>query len=97
MYCGNIRFDRQDKPWVNFETNFGQYKLGDKIEVGPDGKSPAWSWTNIHSFDAQTGRMSRITHNKENPGGHKSDFGADQEKAYSRFFTQQALQRLGQV
>ncbi|MEX1663934.1 DUF1329 domain-containing protein [Zhongshania arctica] len=97
MYCGNIRFDRQDKPWVNFETNFGQYKLGDKVEFGPDGKTPAWSWTNIHSYDAQTGRMSRINHNKENGGGHKSEFAADQEKAYSRFFTQQALQRLGQV
>ena len=23
IYCGNIRFDRQDKPWVNFETGFG--------------------------------------------------------------------------
>jgi hypothetical protein len=97
MYCGNIRFDRQDKPWVNFETNFGQYKLGDKVVLGPDGKSPAWSWINIHSFDAQTRRMSRAAHQKENSGGHKSEFSFDHDKAYSRFFTQQALQRLGQV
>jgi hypothetical protein len=97
MYCGSIRYDRQNKPWVNFETNFGQYKRGDEVVLGPDGKSPAWSWMNVHSFDVQTGRMSRIAHQKENGGGYKSGFQLDNDKAYSRYFTQQALQRLGQV
>ncbi len=98
VFCGCIRFDRQDKPWVNFEAGFGQYVAGDKVEMGPDGKHPAWSWTYVMSFDAQTRRMSRIAHQKECTGGYKSVFAVgEDEKMYSRFFTQQALQRLGQV
>ncbi|QHS10093.1 DUF1329 domain-containing protein [Sinimarinibacterium sp. NLF-5-8] len=98
IYSGSIRYDRQDKPWANFETGFGQYVAGDKVVHGPDGKHPAWSWLYIHSFDAQSRRMSRITHQKECAGGYQSLFKeGEDEKMYSRFFTQQALQRLGQV
>ena len=97
IYCGNIRFDRQDKPWVSFETGFGQYKYGDKVMMGADGKTPAWSWVYVMSYDAQTKRMSRALHQEECAGGWKSVFRADNEEMYNTFFTQQAIQRLGQV
>jgi hypothetical protein len=97
IYCGNIRFDRQDKPWVNFETGFGQYVDGDKVMYGADGKTPAWSWVYVLSFDMQNRRMSRAIHQEECFGGHKSVFKADNDQMFNRFFTQQALQRLGQV
>jgi hypothetical protein len=98
IFCGCVRFDRQDKPWVNFEAGFGQYVLGDKVVMGPDGKHPAWSWTYVMSFDAQSRRMSRIAHLESCAGGWKSVFAkGEDERMYNRFFTQQALQRLGQV
>ncbi|SER19603.1 Protein of unknown function [Solimonas aquatica] len=97
MYCGNIRFDRQDKPWVNFETGFGQYKQGGKTVFGADGKTPAWSWVYVMSYDMQTHRMSRARHLEQCAGGHKSVFKADNEEMYNKWFTQQAIQRLGQV
>lgn len=97
-FCGCIRFDRQDKPWVNFEAGFSRYEDGDKVIMGPDGKNPAWSWTYVMSFDAQSRRMSQISHLEEVSGGYKSVFDASlDDRAYSQFFTQQALQRLGQV
>ncbi|HEX4872380.1 MAG TPA: DUF1329 domain-containing protein [Nevskiaceae bacterium] len=97
IFCGCIRYDRQDKPWVNFEAGFGQYVDGKNVVMGPDGKHPAWSWTYVMSYDAQSKRMSRISHQKECTGGYKSLFNADQEEMYNKFFTQQAIQRLGQV
>lgn len=97
IYCGNIRFDRQGNPWVNFETGFGYYDIGDQKVMGPDGKNPAWSWVYVMSYDIQTRRMSRAIHKEECAGGYKSEFQANDEEAYDTFFTQQALQRLGQV
>ncbi len=96
IYCGNIRFDRQDKPWVNFETGFGQYVDGDKVLRDPSGH-PIWSWVYVMSYDVQTGRMSRAAHQESVTGGNRSVFYGDSEEAYDTYFTQQALQRLGQV
>ena len=49
------------------------------------------------SYDHQNQRMSRIRHLEECAGGYRSQLGGDNEEAYDTFFTQQALQRLGQV
>ncbi|AXQ31070.1 DUF1329 domain-containing protein [Solimonas sp. K1W22B-7] len=97
IYCGNIRYDRQNKPWVSFETGFGQYKNGNKVVYGADGKTPAWSWIYVMSFDIQNKRMSRAAHSESCAGGYKSIFKADNEEMYNKFFTQQAIQRLGRV
>ncbi|AXQ28526.1 DUF1329 domain-containing protein [Solimonas sp. K1W22B-7] len=94
---GGIRYDRQDKPWLNFEAGFGQFVDGKKIIMGPDGKHPAWSWTYVVAYDIQSRRMDRIRHAAQCAGGYKSEFAADNEAVYKQFFTQQALQRLGQV
>jgi hypothetical protein len=94
---GGIRYDRADKPWLNFEAGFAQYVDGSNVIKGPDGKTPAWSWTYVISYDVQSRRMDRIRHVAECAGGYKSELGSDNDNAYSRFFTQQALQRLGQV
>ncbi len=93
----SLRYDRQNKPWVNFEGGYAQYVDGDTIVPGPDGKNPAWSWVFVHAYDIQNKRMSRISHQQECAGGYQSLFEADPDDVYSRFFTQQALQRLGQV
>jgi hypothetical protein len=97
IYCGDMRYDRNNKPWVNFETGFGQYKSGDKVVYGADGKTPAWSWIYVMSYDCQNKRMSRAAHAESCFGGYKSVFRADNEEMYNKFFTQQAIQRLGQV
>lgn len=93
----SIRYDRQDKPWVNFEAGHGQYVDGDTVIKGPNGKDPAWSWHYVHAYDLQSKRMSRLSHRKEAAGGYESVFQADPDEVYSQFFTQQALQRLGQI
>ncbi|MGB1557907.1 MAG: hypothetical protein ACPHCJ_08975, partial [Oceanococcaceae bacterium] len=56
-----------------------------------------WSWIYVMSYDVQTGRMSRAAHQESVTGGNRSLFYADSEEAYDTYFTQQALQRLGQV
>ena len=99
IHAGNLRFDRQDKPWVNFETGHGQYKLpSGKQFAGPDGKHPAWSWIYVQCYDMQTKRTDRGAHmEKCTVGPHKSIFGADPQKMYEQWMTQQAIQRLGSV
>ncbi len=95
----SIRYDRQGKMWVNFEAGYGQQiDPVNNIEIkGPDGKSTAWSWMYVLSYDHQNQRMSRARHLEECAGGWRSQLGGDDEEAYDTFFTQQALQRLGQV
>lgn len=97
LATSSIRYDRQNKPWCNFEAGYSQHVDGDTVIKGPNGKDPAWAWQYVHNYDMQTKRMSRVTHLKEVEGGYQSAYDVDHEDAYSQFFTQQALQRLGQV
>tara|TARA_R110000787_G_scaffold211663_9_gene321487 strand:- start:7643 stop:9025 length:1383 start_codon:yes stop_codon:yes gene_type:complete len=97
MYCGNIRYDRQGNPWVNFEMGSGQFVDGDKAVYEPGTTSPAWSWTYVMAHDIQNNRMSRGEHCEEITGGYKTRFDRSSEELYDTFCTQQALQRLGSV
>ncbi len=95
-YTGCIRFDRQGKPWVNFESAFCYYKDGDRVEIGHDGKNPAWSWAYVMSYNMQNNRMSRIDHAKE-ASGIKSQFVIDEDWMYDTYLTTAAQQALGRV
>ena len=63
----------------------------------PSGGSPVWTWNYIIAHDIQGNRISLIDQVDEVTGGYKSAFEADPEDVYDRFFTQQAITRLGQV
>lgn len=95
-YTGCIRFDRQGKPWVNFESAFCYYDDGKKKVIGHDGKNPAWSWAYVMSYNMQDKRMSRIDHAKE-ASGIKSLFVVDQDWMYDTYLTTAAQQALGRV
>lgn len=95
-YTGCIRFDRQGKPWVNFESAFCYYKDGDRQVIGHDGKNPAWSWAYVMSYNMQDKRMSRIDHAKE-ASGIESKFVLDQDWMYETYLTTAAQQALGRV
>ncbi len=97
MYCGEVRYDRNGQPWVNFETGSGQMVDGDKVVLEKGRNTPDWSWTFVQCHDIQGNRNSRADHVEQVTGGYKSQLHGDSEEMYSTFFTQQAIQRLGQV
>ncbi|MDN5874563.1 MAG: DUF1329 domain-containing protein, partial [Sinobacteraceae bacterium] len=98
QFASTIRYDRNGKKWVSFEAGLGQ-------RISPDGKvkkldkhgHPEWSWMYVHSYDVQRERMSRIMHSEHCYGGYKSLLDADNEEMYDKWFTQEAIQRLGAV
>lgn len=92
--CG--RFDRQGKPWVNFELGSGQMIDGSTVWRDSKGNIE-WSWHYVHIYDVQTGRISLIEYRPEVTGGHKSQLEADPQVIYNKYCTQEAIQRLGQV
>ncbi|MCR9196772.1 DUF1329 domain-containing protein [Algiphilus sp.] len=95
-YTGCIRYDLQGKPWVNFESAFGYYQDGDRVVMGHDGKTPAWSWTYVMSYNMQNKRMSRLDHAYE-ASGIRSLFEIDQDWMYDTYLTTSAQQALGRV
>ncbi|WP_420428111.1 DUF1329 domain-containing protein [Algiphilus sp.] len=97
MFLSYVRYDRNGKPWVSFEAGFGQQTDGDAAMMEASGKSPVWTWNYVLAHDIQGNRISLIDHVDEVTGGYKSHFDADPEEAFDRFFTQQAITRLGQV
>jgi hypothetical protein len=97
MFLSYIRYDRNDKPWVLWEAGFGQYSDGTNTIMEASGKSPVWSWNYVMCHDIQTNRMSLIDNVDRVTGGYRATYEADPDRMYDRFFTQQAIQRLGQV
>lgn len=95
-YTGCLRFDRQEKPWVSFESAFGYYDTDNLRVMGHDGKHPAWSWTWVMSYNMQNKRMTLIDHAKE-ASGIKSLFEIDQDWMYDTYLTPSAQQALGRV
>ncbi|MAA75895.1 MAG: hypothetical protein CMN28_14435 [Salinisphaeraceae bacterium] len=94
--CAAVRYDKQGKLWANFEMAFAQFKKGDQMVPGWNGKDPAWSWTYVMIYDHQSKRQSR-THNAERGTGIEGRFAADQDWLYETYCTQGAIQALGTV
>lgn len=94
--CGALRYDKQGKLWANFEMAFAQFKDGDNVVLGSDGKHPAWSWTYVLIYDHQSKRMSRTHHGKTGTG-IKAQFQADQDWLFDTYCTQSAISALGTV
>lgn len=97
MFLSYVRYDRNDQPWVSFEAGFGQQTDGTNSLVEASGKSPVWTWNYVMSHDIQGNRMSLIDHVDKVTGGYQSTWESDPERVFDRFFTQQAITRLGQV
>ncbi len=99
MYCADIRYDRNGKEWVNFETGSGQLSDPDsgKILNYKGTNDPVWSWNYVLSADIQTGRMTQIEHAEKVTGGIENEWNTPAEEVYDKFFSQKALQTFGKI
>lgn len=97
-FISNLRYDRNMKPWVDWEAGFGKFKTPDgKVEVKEADGSTLWSWMYVQCFDIQRNRMSHINHADRVVGGFENVYNVDNNAMYEKWFTQQAIQRLGAV
>lgn len=93
MFTRYQSYDRRGQLWKSWELASGQFVDGNAKFM--DGAHPAWSWLHVINQDMQTGRISRFYHAKETTGGYKTSF-VEEEGAYNKYLTTQALFRLGQ-
>ena len=53
-----VTFDRKGQVFKSFDGAYSVYEANGKKVM--NGKNPFWSWTRVHAFDAQSGRMTRL-------------------------------------
>lgn len=88
---GMVSYDRRGEIYRSFDGSYALYESGGKSFL--DGAHPYWSWSHVHAFDIQTGRMSRLEQVRSISGGHATV--ANDPRLYDRYLTQQAMMRLG--
>lgn len=91
MPVAMVTYDRKGNEFRSFDGCYSLYDDGERQMM--DGKHPYWSWTYLHAYEFQSGRMTRIEQVKELAGGHRSR--ANDESIYHDYLTHAALQRLG--
>ncbi|MBB85939.1 MAG: hypothetical protein CMP06_01335 [Xanthomonadales bacterium] len=93
MPVAMVTYDRQGKEYRSFDGCYGLYK--DAGRQFMDGDHPYWSWTYLHAYDFQSGRVTRIEQVRELSDGHHTVVNDD--SIYERYLTQAAIQRLGRA
>lgn len=88
---GMVSYDRRGEPYRSFDGAYGLYQSGDKSFM--DGAHPYWSWTHVHAFDIQSGRMTRFEQVRAIDGGHVTS--VNDPDVYDRYLTMAAITRLG--
>lgn len=84
-------YDRKGQVYRSFDGAYSHYEKNGKSVM--DGKHPYWSWSHLHAFDIQTGRMSRLEQVKQVQGGYQ--MAVNDPSMYDKYLTKQALRRLG--
>jgi hypothetical protein len=92
-YVAYVTFDRKGELWKSFEVGWSQQSKGDKVQLDSKGH-PEWGPTHVHSFDVQSGRMSRLYLAEQLSNGLKGEYDR-QADAYDKYLTVQAIRRLG--
>ena len=92
-YVAYNTFDRKGDLWKSFEAGWSQQAKGDKAQLDSKGR-PDWGPTHVHSFDAQSGRMSRLYLAEQLSNGMKAEYNGPSD-AYDKYLTLQAIRRLG--
>lgn len=85
-----VSYDRHGDVFRFFDGAFALYDNGQRQVM--DGRHPYWSWTTVHAFNAQSGRMTRIEQVRE-VAGHA--MAVNDPAVYEKYLTLAALQRLG--
>lgn len=88
---GMVTFDRRGDPFHSFDGAYGVYDAPGKSF--DDGAHPYWSWGQLHAFDVQTGRMTRLEQVREISGGHITK--VNDLDIHGRYLTNASLMRLG--
>ncbi|HET9692759.1 MAG TPA: DUF1329 domain-containing protein [Steroidobacteraceae bacterium] len=88
---GMVSYDRRGEPYRSFDGAYGLYEAPGRSVM--DGAHPYWSWTHVHVFDIQTGRMTRFEQVREIAGGHAHS--VNDARIYDKYLTSAALMRLG--
>lgn len=84
-------YDHKGEVYRSFDGAYSLYELnGESVKFG---SHPYWSWSHVHAFDIQTGRMSRLEQVREIAGGHRTS--CNDPSIYERYMTRNALRRLG--
>lgn len=86
-----VSYDRRGEPFHSFDGAYGVYEDGDRKVM--DGAHPYWSWTHVHAFDMQSGRMTRMEQVRAITGGHATS--VNDGSIHERYLTTSALMRLG--
>lgn len=86
-----ISYDRNGEPYRFFDGAYGVYEdAGGRVM---DGRHPYWSWTTVHAYNVQTGRMTRLEQVREVAGGHRMR--VNDPSIHERYLTLGALRRSG--
>lgn len=94
LFVAYNTFDRRGDVWKSFEPAWSRYEDGNTVIKDANGE-PDWSWTQLHSHDVQSNRMSRILHTDSCAGGYKSELASGGSDVYNKYLTKTAIQRLG--
>jgi hypothetical protein len=86
-----VSYDRRGDAFRSFDGAYAIYESGNKRVM--DGQHPLWSWGQVHAFDLQSGRMTRLEQVRTIGDGHVSS--ANDPAIYDKYLTRSALMRLG--
>lgn len=86
-----VTYDRRGQVFKSFDGAYSVYEANDKRVM--DGDKPYWSWTRVHAFDAQSGRMTRLAQVAELQGGYSMK--VNDPSLYDKYLTVGSLRRLG--
>jgi hypothetical protein len=88
-----ITYDRQGKPWQQWEGGFDYYQRKPGYEWTDGLADNFWEWVFVHAFDMQSGRMERFQVHREIFGGFKT--GLNNPAFFEEYCSMDALRRLG--
>ena len=86
-----VTYDRRGEVFKSFDGAYSLYDTGTKKVT--NGANSYWSWTRVHAFDAQSGRMTRLAQVAELDGGYSMK--VNDPKLYNKYLTVSSLRRLG--
>lgn len=93
MPIAMVSYDLKGEPLKSFDGCYALYEDGDKRFM--DGKHPYWSWTYVHVYDFQSGRITRLQQVREVTGGHVTK--VNDSSIYDEYLTRAAVMSLGRV
>ncbi|PWR25247.1 DUF1329 domain-containing protein [Zavarzinia aquatilis] len=88
---GMISFDRRGDLFRSFDGAYSLYDDGSSRVM--DGQHPYWSWTHVHAYNVQTGRMTRIEQVAKLSSGDRMR--VNDQEIYDLYLNQGAMQRRG--